>query len=189
VSGCGKSTLGAALARALSLPFVDGDDLHPPANVAKMSAGHALTDADRAPWLVRIRQVAEQHAHAHRADDAHTARAGLVVACSALKRTYRTVLRGERHARGADAEADLGAPPPDALPTYFVFIRGEREELLHRMSARQGHFMKAAMLDSQLETLEDPSDEDGVVVVPLVADTESQVNTAREGLSSIAGAL
>jgi gluconokinase len=189
VSGSGKSTLGAALAASLSLPFIDGDDLHPPENVAKMSAGHPLTDADRAPWLARIRATAEAHAVSHCADDTHTARSGLVVGCSALKNSYRAVLRGERHARGAETEEDLGAAPPPLLPTYFVYIRGERESLLQRMSARKGHFMKAEMLDSQLATLEDPSDEDGVVVVPLEADTHTQVRVAREGLKHLAGNL
>jgi gluconokinase len=187
VSGCGKSTLGVALAASLGLPFVDGDDLHPPANVAKMSAGHPLTDADRAPWLARIRAAAQAHADGHRADPAHAARAGLVVACSALKRAYRAVLRGEQSRDAADGPGS--APMPHVLPTYFVFVDGSKETLLRRMHARQGHFMKESMLESQLATLENPKDEEGVVVVPLDASTEDQVRTAREGIEALAGPL
>jgi len=137
VCGSGKTTIGSALARALDVPFVDGDDFHPPENVRKMAAGIPLTDDDRAGWL---------RALADRMRDATRAREGLVVACSALKRAYRDVLR-----QGA----------PDAR---FVYLDGPRELLATRMSARRGHYMPASLLDSQLATLERPSADERAIV-------------------------
>jgi gluconokinase len=130
VAGSGKSTIGAALAEVLGCPFLDGDDVHPPANVAKVSRGEALTDADRAPWLAAIRQ---------RIDRAVERGSDLVVACSALKRSYREFL-----GRG--------------LTVSWVFLRGDDTLLRERMRQRTGHFMPAALLDSQLDALEEPGD-------------------------------
>lgn len=129
VAGSGKSVIGAALARALGMPFLDADDLHPADNVARMRAGIPLTDADRAGWLDAI---------AVRLSAATRAGAGLVVACSALKRAYRDRLRA-------------GAPT-----VRFVFLRGDRELIAARLGQRRGHFMPPALLDSQLATLEEP---------------------------------
>ncbi|KAJ6587216.1 P-loop containing nucleoside triphosphate hydrolase protein [Mycena vulgaris] len=161
VSGTGKSTLGAALAAALERPYIDGDDLHPRTNVEKMGAGEPLTDADREPWLRAIRETAERVVGEQQ--QAGSGR-GVVIACSALKRTYREVLRG-----GGGSSA---------LPTYFVFIEGAREVLMARMLNRNGHFMKASMLDSQLATLENPRGEEGVVVVSVEDTTAVQVENA-----------
>src|SRR5262245_11668273 len=130
VAGSGKTTIGALFARARSLPFVEGDDLHPPENVRRMAAGIPLTDDDRLPWLLAI---------AARLRDAHRAGHGLVVACSALKRSYRDLLR----TRGT---ADV----------RFVFLAGSRSLLLERLAGRRGHFMPPSLLDSQLGTLEEP---------------------------------
>jgi gluconokinase len=129
VSGCGKSTVGRALAALLRWDYLEGDDLHPPANVAKMSAGIPLDDADRGPWLEAIaRAIADT-----------LGRGGhVVVACSALKHAYRETLA------------------PDPGPVRFVYLRGRFEVLRQRMETRSGHFMKEAMLKSQLETLEEP---------------------------------
>ncbi|KAJ7271115.1 P-loop containing nucleoside triphosphate hydrolase protein, partial [Mycena rebaudengoi] len=157
VSGAGKSTLSAALALALRLPYVDGDDLHPGASVAKMAAGEPLGDEDRFLWLRTIRGTAE-HVVGGSA-------CGVVIACSALRRVYRDVLRG-----GDDS----------GLETYFVFIEGARAVLLERMQRRTGHFMKASMLDSQLATLESPRGEQGVVVMSLEDSTEEQVELTVE---------
>ncbi|KAJ7647023.1 P-loop containing nucleoside triphosphate hydrolase protein, partial [Roridomyces roridus] len=178
VSGTGKSTLGAALAEALEFPYVDGDDLHPRSNVDKMAAGQPLTDADREPWLRTIRNTAERIAaerqiemgrreqgEADGAASGFKGAPGVVIACSALKKEYRDVLRGG-----------------GAIRTYFVFIEGTREVLMDRMTKRSGHFMKATMLDSQLKTLEDPRDEPGVVVVSVEDATAVQVEKAIEGL-------
>jgi gluconokinase len=131
VTGSGKSTVGAQLARALNVPCIDGDDLHPPQNVERMAAGIPLSDEDRRPWLLAI---------ASRLRAAHQAGHGLVVACSALKRSYRDLLRS------------MGA-----ADTRFVYLLGARSLLADRMRQRRGHFMPPAMLDSQLATLEEPA--------------------------------
>lgn len=125
VSGCGKSSIGAGFAAACGLRFTDGDHLHPPANIAKMSAGEALNDADRAPWLDLV--------------GAELAGGDRVIACSALKRTYRDQIRDRAGA-----------------PVMFLFLKGDRDTLLSRMAARPGHFMPVSLLDSQLATLEPP---------------------------------
>lgn len=135
VTGSGKSTVGAGLARALEVPFIDGDDLHPRQNVERMAAGIPLTDEDRRPWLLAI---------AARLREARRAGRGLVVACSALKRSYRDVLRS-------------GAPD-----LRFVHLVGSRALLAERMTQRRGHYMPPSLLDSQLNTLEEPSPDEDV---------------------------
>ena len=133
VSGSGKTTVGAALAQRLRVPFADADDFHPPENIAKMSAGVPLTDDDREPWLRTI----AAWLHEHRA-------VGGVVSCSALKRSYRDLLRGR------------------ATRTVFVHLHGDRDVLAERVAGRPGHFMPAALIDSQFATLEPlESDERG----------------------------
>ncbi|OBJ84111.1 gluconokinase [Mycobacterium asiaticum] len=135
VSGSGKSTVGAALARRLGVPFEDADRLHPQANVDKMAAGEALTDADRHPWLDRVGAWLSNH------------RDGGVMCCSALKRTYRDQLRA--HCDGI----------------RFLHLHGTPELIESRMAGRTGHFMPASLLRSQFDTLEPLGpDERGVVV-------------------------
>ncbi|WP_024819352.1 gluconokinase, GntK/IdnK-type [Arthrobacter sp. 31Y] len=135
VAGCGKSTIGAALAERLGAEFLDGDSLHPQANIDKMASGTPLNDDDRAPWLAEI---------GRRFPASNSA---LVIACSALKRSYRDIIRS------ADPSV------------VFVHLHGTRDLLHERMNARPGHFMPASLLDSQLATLEPlQSDEAGVVV-------------------------
>ena len=152
--------------------------MHPAANVAKMSAGTPLTDADREPWLALLRTTAERTAA-----DTGT---GVLVTCSALRAYYRDILRGLRPPSDGETLPEHGAPPPpNTLPTYFVYIKGERDLLWKRISGRQGHYMKPNMLDSQLQTLETPEGEDGVVVVPLDATTEEQVDIALKELSQL----
>jgi carbohydrate kinase (thermoresistant glucokinase family) len=129
VSGCGKSTVARLLAEQLRSEFVEGDALHPPDNVARMAAGVPLTDDDRRGWLLTI---------AARLGAASRARQPLVVSCSALKRSYRDLLRGASHALA------------------FVHLHGERALLEARMSARVDHFMPPSLLTSQLQTLELP---------------------------------
>ncbi|MEI2776254.1 MAG: gluconokinase [Tetrasphaera sp.] len=127
VSGCGKSTLGAALATELGAEFGEADLFHPKANVDKMAAGHPLTDEDRWPWLdLLVDWMNKQRAAGH-----HT-----VVSCSALRKVYRDRLR---RAGGG---------------VVFVHLAGDKEVILGRMRARQGHFMPPALLDSQYDTLE-----------------------------------
>ncbi|HYF08610.1 MAG TPA: gluconokinase, partial [Acetobacteraceae bacterium] len=122
VSGCGKSTVGALLAARLGWPFEDGDAFHPPANIAKMSAGQPLTDEDRWPWLAAI---AARIARARRDG------AGVVIGCSALRRAYREALR--------DGHADVA----------FLHLSGTPELIMARQAARQGHFMPATLMASQ----------------------------------------
>ena len=130
VSGCGKTTVGVLLARQLGRPFYDGDDFHPAANVAKMAAGHPLTDADRAGWLATLAGKLAGWEQA----------GGVVLACSALKEAYRQTLQA-------------GA----TLPLSWVFLDGDPAVLRARLTDRQGHYMKASMLDSQLADLERPA--------------------------------
>jgi len=131
VSGSGKSLIGARLARELDIEFVEGDDLHPTANVQRMAAGIPLTDDDRRGWLIAI---------AARLREAKRAGIGLVVSCSALKRSYRDLLRSR-------VEADV----------RFVYLAGSRALLAERLAQRRGHFMPPALLESQLSILEEPS--------------------------------
>ncbi|WP_274556416.1 gluconokinase [Streptomyces spiramyceticus] len=136
VAGTGKTTIGPLLADRLGVPYAEGDDFHPPANIAKMSAGTPLDDTDRWPWLDAIGQWAHS-------------RAGLggVVSSSALKRSYRDRLR---------------AAAPDAV---FLHLTGDRELIESRMRERKGHFMPAALLDSQYAALQPlQEDEAGVSV-------------------------
>ncbi|MGK6319265.1 gluconokinase [Sphingomonas sp. DT-204] len=139
VSGSGKSTLGALLADTLGCPFLEGDRFHDEAAVAKMRAGHALSDEDRRPWLDRI-------GHAIGA----TARSdGLAVAaCSALRRRYRDQLR----------EAI-------AVPTRFLLLDSGRDELMRRLLNRPHHYMPASLLDSQLATLERPDPDEAAIAL------------------------
>ena len=168
------------------MPFIDGDDLHPKANVDKMASGQPLTDEDRDPWLETIRIKAE-----HMTTEQHlcpasesTTRAGVVVACSALKKSYRDILRGKMKSKKYVPEH---LEPLNVLPTYFVFLKGERDVLVERMNKRNGHFMKVTMLDSQLQTLESPESEGDVVVISIEDTFEVQVKLAREGLSKLVG--
>lgn len=131
VSGSGKTTIGRLLTDELGWNFADADDFHPPANIAKMSAGQPLNDADRVPWLAALRAYIER---ALAADE------NAVVACSALKESYRATL------------------VVDPARVRVVFLHASRQLLLERLEQRASHFMKAGMLDSQLATLEPPAD-------------------------------
>jgi gluconokinase len=136
VSGSGKSTVGAALAQRLRVPFADADDFHPPANIAKMTAGHALDDHDRHPWLETIGEWLAEH-------DEN----GGVMSCSALKRKYRDQLR--HHSPRVE----------------FLLLHGTLEVITRRQASRPGHFMPASLLQSQFATLEPLApDENGLVV-------------------------
>lgn len=140
VSGCGKSTVGNLLARALKAEFLEGDDLHPPRNIERMAAGIALTDHDRRDWLL---EIAQQLA------DARAGRHALVVSCSALKHSYRDMLR--------TAASQLA----------FVYLHGSRDLLEARLTARPGHFMPSSLLDSQLQTLEVPADDERAIAIDI----------------------
>lgn len=148
VSGCGKSTVATLLAARLGVPYVDADDLHPAANVARMSAGIPLTDDDRAPWLDVV------------AATLAAAPDGLVVACSALRRTYRDRLRA-------------GAPG-----TTHVHLDGAPELLAARIGARTDHFMPSSLLGTQLATLEPLGDDEAGIRLDVAATPDELADAA-----------
>jgi gluconokinase len=130
VSGSGKTSVGEALAKELGWPFFDGDSFHPEANVKKMSAGIPLNDDDRKPWLERLHDLMKGQLEEGKS---------VIIGCSALKESYRHILRGNLNVR-------------------FVYLEGSFELIMERMQKRKDHFMKATMLESQFETLEVPKD-------------------------------
>jgi gluconokinase len=139
VSGCGKSNLGRRLAASLNLPMIEGDDFHPPANKEKMQQGIALNDADRAGWLQSLSGELVKHA------------GGAVLSCSALKSSYREVLR---------SQFPTGGPP-----LKFIHLAITPEESLRRVAKRANHFYPPSLVASQFEALQDPSGEPGVLVL------------------------
>ena len=148
VSGSGKSVIGAALARALGTDFVEGDDYHSAENVERMASGIPLTDDDRGQWLRSL---------AARLREAKDAGTGLVMTCSALKRSYRNLLRAE------------------AGELRFVFLRGPRALLAERIAGRRGHFMPPSLLESQLATLEEPAPDEHAWVCDIKESPEDLV--------------
>ena len=146
VSGSGKSTVAGLLAGRLGWELAEGDDMHPPANIAKMSAGHPLDDEDRWPWLAKIAGWIHEHTR--------TGRPGIVT-CSALKRSYRDVLRGDG--------------------VKFVYLAGTHNQIAARLIARQGHYMTVGMLHSQMATLEPPTaDEDDAIRVDVAGSPHAE---------------
>ncbi|MCB1997343.1 MAG: gluconokinase [Burkholderiaceae bacterium] len=157
VSGCGKSTLGRLLADRLGVNFVEGDSLHSDRNVAKMAAGTPLTDADRHGWL---QAVAEQ------LNNPTAQASGVVASCSALKRIYRDLLRA-------------GAPD-----LRFVFLHGDPALLAQRLGGRSGHYMPASLLQSQLDTLEPPGDDESPIRLDIALAPELQVQRTLDALEA-----
>jgi gluconokinase len=149
VASCGKTVVGEALARALGLPFVEGDRLHPPSNIAKMSAGTPLTDDDRWPWLGEIGLALRGES-------------GIIASCSALKRSYREAI-----ARAA------------GRPVTFIHLAGSRELLEQRIAERKGHFMPPSLLESQLRTLEPPAQDERALRLDINAPVAELVERAR----------
>jgi len=138
VAGCGKSSIGAGAAHLLGGTYIDGDDFHPQSNIDKMSAGIALNDKDRWPWLKIVGQeLAKQD--------------GLVLAgCSALKRSYRNFI--------AECAGE---------PVTFLYLDGSKELIANRMAAREGHFMPTSLLDSQFATLQVPNETENAVAIDI----------------------
>ncbi len=147
VSGSGKSTVGALLAGRLGWDFEEGDDLHPAANLEKMAAGHPLDDDDRRPWLARVARWIREHTDVRQPG---------VITCSALTKTYRDVLRGER--------------------VVFVHLAGSRDQIGRRIAARQGHFMPTALLDPQFATLEPPGPDEKAISVDISPSASAQAD-------------
>ncbi|WP_286303039.1 gluconokinase [Vibrio apostichopi] len=156
VSACGKSTVGEQLAKKLGRKFIDGDDLHPRANIQKMASGQPLNDDDRIPWLERVSDAA----YSLESKNEH----GIIV-CSALKKKYRDQIRkGNKN-------------------ITFLFLDGDIDLILQRMRQRQGHFMKENMIKSQFETLERPDNEPDTVVISINGDINNVVDCAAIVLS------
>lgn len=151
VSGAGKSSVGQALATQLGASFIDGDTLHPEANVRKMASGVPLTDEDRWPWL-----------HLVGAKLSTSSRTGTIVACSALKRSYRDAIR---------------TAAPD---TTFILLRADKPALQDRLTQRPGHFMPASLLTSQLETLEELQDDESGVMIESTGGVDTTVERIRK---------
>ncbi len=139
VAGCGKTTIGSKLARSLGVLFLDADDFHPEANLKKMSSGTPLDDSDRIPWLEILREELRSNR-------------GCVLACSALKQNYRSMLQ--------DAGRD----------TVFIMLDISKETARRRLLSRANHFMPETLIDSQFDSLERPTD-------ALVVDAEAPVNS------------
>ncbi|MGF1695705.1 gluconokinase [Vibrio lamellibrachiae] len=151
VCACGKSTVGEQLAARLKAKFIDGDDLHPKANIQKMARGEPLNDDDRSPWLERIRDAAYSLESKNET--------GIIV-CSALKKIYRDQIReGNQNVK-------------------FLYLDGDFELIMERMRARKGHFMKENMVKGQFAILEDPSDEKGVASVSINGTMEQVLDRA-----------
>jgi gluconokinase len=157
VSGSGKTTIADKLAERLGWTCEDGDKYHPKSNVEKMSAGHPLTDEDRWPWLNAIADEIERVCKAH---------GHVVVACSALKRTYRDVLL-----RGRD-------------DVRIVFLNGTQQLIAHRLSLRKDHFMPPGLLDSQFRTLEPPGPDENAIDVSIDASVDMIVDDIVNKLES-----
>ena len=139
VTGCGKTTIGSKLARSLGVLFLDADDFHPEANLKKMSSGTPLDDSDRIPWLEILREELRSNR-------------GCVLACSALKQNYRSMLE--------DTDRD----------TVFIMLEISKETARRRLLSRANHFMPETLIDSQFDSLERPTD-------ALVVDAEAPVNS------------
>ena len=139
VTGAGKSTIGRMLGAALGWEFRDGDDLHSEKSKRKMHRGEALTDLDRAPWILAVHEVVQAMV---------LSGVNAVVACSALKRKYREQIVGEL----------------DGALIKFVYLKGSRRLIAERLAGRSGHFMNPQLLESQFDTLEEPNDRDAIVV-------------------------
>lgn len=139
VSGCGKSSVGEAIAAHYGIPYIEGDAMHPPANIAKMSAGTPLNDEDRWPWLDAL---------AERLKVESAVCGGAVATCSALKSAYRDRIQA-------------GSGPQ----TRFIFLDSARQTLERNLAGRKGHFMPPSLLDSQLATLEAPYGEARAIII------------------------
>ena len=146
VSGSGKSTVAKGLSTVLGWEFAEGDAFHPEANVAKMRSGTPLTDDDRWPWLHAVRAWIE--------NTLSDGKCG-VVACSALKRAYRDMLVS------------------DSNNVRLVYLRADRDTVRHRMTARQGHFMPVALVDTQFAALEEPAPDENPIVVSVDAEPQA----------------
>lgn len=157
VAGCGKSTLGTALATALGCPFIEGDDYHSPTARAKMQAGTPLTDTDRRPWLETLTKAAAESAQTH---------SRAVVACSALKQSYR-----EHIVQTANQ------------PIAFIYLHCDRQTATDRIKKRSGHFMPTALIESQFAALEPPTKRENALTIAAETPTDAAVQHTVQALA------
>jgi len=155
VSGSGKTLIGTKLAKRLNLPFYDGDDFHPAANVEKMESGEPLNDNDRRPWLEKLRNEMQTWQQ----------EGGAVLACSALKKKYRDILTAG-----------------NSLPVQFIYLKGTKELIAQRLSRREGHFMPEKLLDSQFRALEEPKRGEETIHVSINQQPKNIVDEIISGL-------
>lgn len=153
VSGSGKSTVAGVLAGRLGWDLAEGDDLHPEANVAKMHAGQPLSDEDRLPWLETIAAWIRSHTQAG---------TPAIITCSALKKRYRDILRGEG--------------------VVFVFLQGSKDKISDRLASRHGHFMPPSLLESQFEALEEPTEDESYISLCVSASPAEEAEEVIERL-------
>jgi len=188
--GSGKSQIGSRLADTLGFAFVDADDLHPPSNVQKMASGIPLTDNDRIPWLKEVRNHMDKEIRKKTVTD----KLGVVVACSALKKSYRDILRGKSEGEPNSGDDNNKSEEfSKRLSVVFAYLSVCRFVLETRLALRRDHFMKGGMLESQLKILEEPphGDEEEVgdtivVGVPNIEMTvEEVVNRIAEELKNM----
>ena len=159
VCGCGKSTIGMALAERIGATYIDGDDLHPAANIGKMSRGEPLNDDDRLPWLQDVGRALRD------------APGDCIVGCSALKRSYRDTIRAAA-----------------GQPVLFLHLAGDRTVLVDRMAHRTAHFMPTTLLDSQLETLDPPQQNEMHLTANIARPPGEIVETLALGIAGLASA-
>ena len=157
VSGSGKSTVAGVLAGRLGWDLAEGDDLHPEANVAKMHSGQPLTDEDRWPWLELIAGWIRSRTEAGEPG---------IITCSALKKRYRDVLRGEN--------------------VVFVFLQGSKDRISDRLASRHGHFMPSSLLESQFEALEEPTGDENHISLCVSASPAEEAQEVIERLELVA---
>lgn len=158
VSGSGKTTVGRRIAEQLGWPFYEGDDLHPKANVKKMEGGEPLADIDRQPWLEEIRDLAGRLAREGRS---------AVIACSALKRAYRELIRSKVQ---------------DAM--QFVYLKGGYQQIKARIEERDNHYMPAELLQSQFDALQEPTPEEHIIEVNIAQPPDALVHEVVQQLNA-----
>ena len=159
VTSCGKSTVGLALAKAIGVSYTEGDELHSPANIKKMSSGIALNDEDRWPWLAKV-------------GESLRGPGAKITSCSALKRSYRVCIA---HYAGR--------------PVAFILLHGTEKLLAERIAARKNHFMPASMLTSQLATLEIPGADENAITIDIAKPVDQQVAEAKAWLLKNAASI